>query len=108
MGGRDLVPARGEFRVKLEDEVQDAPAGTCVLIPRGVRHTWQNIGAGEGRFLAMLAPAGLERFFERFGQLPDDVSVPEAFRTLGSEAGMDVVGPPAGRGSALAEPRGPD
>jgi hypothetical protein len=44
--------------------------------------------------MAILAPAGLEGFFERFGRLPDDASVPEAFRTLGREAGMDVVGPP--------------
>jgi hypothetical protein len=78
-----------------------APAGTCVFTPRGVWHTWQNIGAGEGRFLAMLAPAGLERVFESFGQLPDDVSVPEAFRTLGTEGGMDVVGPPPAESNPL-------
>jgi quercetin dioxygenase-like cupin family protein len=91
----------GSFRVKLEDEVQAAPAGTCVFIPRGVWHTWQNIGTSEARLLAMLAPAGLERFFERFGQLPDDASVPEAFRALGSEAGMDVVGPPLAQSDPL-------
>jgi quercetin dioxygenase-like cupin family protein len=84
----------GTFRVRLEDEVRDAPAGTFVFIPRGVRHTWQNIGDTHARLMAILAPAGLEGFFERFGRLPDDASVPEAFLTLGREAGMDVVGPP--------------
>jgi hypothetical protein len=48
-----------------------------------------------------VAPAGLEVFFERFGRLPDDASVPEAFRMLGSEAGMDVVGPPLAQSDPL-------
>jgi hypothetical protein len=39
-------------------------------------------------------PIGLEGFFERFAQLPEDASVLEAFRTIGPEAGMEVVGPP--------------
>jgi len=91
----------GNFRVKLEDDVEDAPAGTCVFIPRGVWHTWQNIGATEARLLAILAPAGLERFFERFAQLPADASVPEAFRALGAETGMDVGGPPLDQSDPL-------
>jgi hypothetical protein len=64
--------------------------------------TWQNIDDAQApaRLLAIVAPAGLERFFERFGQLPDDASRQEAFRTFGGEAGMDVVGPPL----ALSDP----
>jgi hypothetical protein len=42
----------------------------------------------------IFTPAEMERFFERFAELPDDASPREAFTTLGSEAGMDVVGPP--------------
>jgi hypothetical protein len=38
---------------------------------------------------------------EEFGQLPDDASVPEAFRRLGSEVGMDVVGPPLAQSDPL-------
>jgi quercetin dioxygenase-like cupin family protein len=91
----------GTFRVKLEEEVLDAPAGTFVFIPRGAWHTWQNIGDGEARLLAILSPSGLERFFERFAELPDDASVPEAFRRLGSQAGMDVVGPPLAQSDPL-------
>jgi hypothetical protein len=53
------------------------------------------------RLIAIVAPAGLEVFFERFGRLPDDASVPEAFRMLGSEAGMDVVGPPLAQSDPL-------
>jgi quercetin dioxygenase-like cupin family protein len=87
-------PLDGTFRFQDEQEVRDAPAGTFIFIPRGVAHTWQNVGAAPGRLLVIAAPAGLETFFERFAELPDDLSAAEAFRTLGSEVGMDVVGPP--------------
>lgn len=84
----------GTFRVKLDDEVRDAPAGTFVFIPRNVVHTWQNVGDEPARILAVTAPAGLERFFERFAALPPDASWAEEFRRLGAEVGMTVVGPP--------------
>ena len=44
----------------------------------------------------MFAPAAVrvERFFERFSELPDDEVGLEAFRRLASEADTDVVGPP--------------
>lgn len=91
----------GTFRMKLEHELREAPAGTFVFIPRGVRHTWQNIGDGPARLLILTAPAGLERFFERFSELLDDASVSEAFRTAGREFGIDVVGPPLAESNPL-------
>jgi hypothetical protein len=36
----------------------------------------------------------MERFFDRFASLPPGTAAPEAFRSIGSEVGMDVVGPP--------------
>ncbi len=87
----------GRFRVKLDDKTEDAEPGTFVFIPRGVAHTWQNVGDAPGRFLAIVTPAGLERFFERFAEVADDVPRLDAFRTIGSETGMDVVGPPLGK-----------
>jgi mannose-6-phosphate isomerase-like protein (cupin superfamily) len=84
----------GSFRVRLADRTSDAPAGTFVFIPRGVVHTWQNIGDLPGRLLAIVAPAGLETFFERFAESPPDTSLTDAFRELGAEVGMVVVGPP--------------
>jgi hypothetical protein len=36
----------------------------------------------------------MERFFDRFAALPAGPVDPSAFRTLGAEAGMKVVGPP--------------
>jgi hypothetical protein len=59
-----------------------------------VAHTWQNAGDTPARFLVIMTPAGLEPFFDRFAEVADDVGTAAAFRTLGREVGMDVVGPP--------------
>ena len=84
----------GTFRIALGGEVRDAPAGTFAWIPRGAPHTWQNVGDGPGRFLALVLPAGRESFFRAFAALPAGSSAPEAFRALGPEGGLEVVGPP--------------
>jgi hypothetical protein len=94
-----LYVLEGTLRFVLEDE-DVAPPGSFVFVPRGARHTWQNVGDGPSRLLVLFVPAGMEAFFERFGQLPDDVSVPETFRSLGSKVGMEVVGPPLARSDA--------
>jgi quercetin dioxygenase-like cupin family protein len=94
-------PLEGTFRFKADGEIEDAPAGTFVFIPRGVPHTWQNVGTDPARLFVLLSPAGLETFFERFGEVSDDVSTVEAFGRLGSEVGMDVVGPPLAESDPL-------
>lgn len=98
-----LYVLEGTLRFKLGDDVQEAPAGALAFIPTGTAHTWQNVGDAPARILAIFTPAaaGMERFFERFGELPDEAAGLEAFRTLGSEAGMDVVGPPLAQSDPL-------
>ena len=54
----------GTIRVRLEDRVEQAAAGTCVFIPRGTPHTWSVTGDGAARMLVVVAPAGLEQFFD--------------------------------------------
>ena len=49
----------------------------------------------------IFTPAAMEMFFERFAELPGDASVPEAFRTLGGESSMEVVGPPLAQSDPL-------
>jgi quercetin dioxygenase-like cupin family protein len=87
-----LYVVDGEVRFKLGDEIQAAPAGSFIFIPRGAPHTWQNVGDGPARMLIHFTPSGMERFFDGFAAL--ERPGPEAFETLGAEAGMDVVGPP--------------
>jgi quercetin dioxygenase-like cupin family protein len=88
-----LYILEGRFRVKLDDDVADAEPRAFVFIPRGVVHTWQCVGDGPGRFLAIVTPAGFERFFEQAAEAAH-LSRADVFRTLGREVGMNVVGPP--------------
>jgi quercetin dioxygenase-like cupin family protein len=87
-----LYVVEGEVRFKLGDEIQVAPAGSFVFVPRGAPHTWQNVGSGPARMLVHFTPSGMERFFDRFAAL--ETPGPAAFGTVGADVGMDVVGPP--------------
>jgi quercetin dioxygenase-like cupin family protein len=84
----------GELRFRLGGELSRAPAGSFVFVPRGTPHSFQNVGAEPARMLVMFTPAGMEGFFDRLAALPEGAAGPDAFRTLGSEVGMEVVGPP--------------
>ena len=84
----------GSFRFTLGEYTAAAERGAFVYIPRGVVHTWQNIGQTPGRFLVMVAPAGFETFFDQFAELESDAPPGEAFRPPRPGLGMTVVGPP--------------
>ena len=91
----------GRLRVRLEETIHEAPAGSFVFIPRGIPHTWQNAGDDPARFLVLFAPAaaGMEQFFERSAELADDTRAADAFKKFASDAGMEVLGPPLAQSS---------
>ena len=98
----------GRLRVHLAGILRDAPAGSFVFIPKGVRHTWQNAGGGTARFLFGFTPAapGMERFFEQAAELPPASRLVEGFRRFAGDAGMEVVGPPLAQSHPLAPSQG--
>ncbi len=53
----------GDFRFQLGDRIVDAPAGAFVFVPRGVAHTFQNVGTEPGVLVAGVTPGGLEQIF---------------------------------------------
>ena len=87
-----LVVLEGTVRFRLEDDVELAPAGSFVYVPRGVPHTWQNAGSTPARMLVLFTPSGMERFFDRFSTL--EGPGPAAFAEAAVGTGMEVVGPP--------------
>jgi quercetin dioxygenase-like cupin family protein len=92
-----IYTLEGTYRIKLGDQLFDAPADSFVFIPRGTAHTWQNIGSTLARFFAAFTPAApeFERFFVRFAELPPDERGVAAFARLAEEThAMEVVGPP--------------
>jgi quercetin dioxygenase-like cupin family protein/ketosteroid isomerase-like protein len=84
----------GRVRVRLEDDVHDAPAGSFVFIPKGMPHTWQNVRDDVARFLFGFAPGapGMEGFFEHGAAA--GAGLDERFARFARDAGMRVVGPP--------------
>jgi quercetin dioxygenase-like cupin family protein len=46
----------GDLRFKLDGEMESAPAGSFVFVPRGVPHAFQNVGDEPARILVMFTP----------------------------------------------------
>ena len=51
----------GELRFVVDGHEIDAPAGTFVLVPPGVLHTFANVSSSPVRILNIHAPAGFDR-----------------------------------------------
>jgi quercetin dioxygenase-like cupin family protein len=86
----------GDLRFRLTEDISEGPTGSFVFVPKGLPHTWQNVGEGPARILFGFVPAaiGMERFFEHAAQLADDTRMAESFQKLAGDAGMEVLGPP--------------
>ena len=84
----------GDLRFRLGDETSEAPAGSFVFVPRGTPHCFTNPGDRPARILVVFTPSGMERFFDRFAEVPTGEVGPATFTAIGGEVGMDVVGPP--------------
>ncbi len=59
-----------------------AGAGSFVHLPKGVLHSYQSVGTAPVRFLTLMAPAGLEKFFEEVGKPGTDLSSPPPFEEV--------------------------
>jgi mannose-6-phosphate isomerase-like protein (cupin superfamily) len=64
------VVTRGTLGVLVGDEEFVAPAGSCVLRPRGIVHALWNASPEPARMIEVSSPdAGIEEFFRRFTDL---------------------------------------
>jgi len=79
----------GEFKVKLDDRVVNAPAQSVMFVRRGTAHTFQNVGRAPGVLLVGVTPGGFEKMFQERQGVDD-----EANRALMKKHNMEVVGPP--------------
>jgi quercetin dioxygenase-like cupin family protein len=94
----------GTLRVRLGEDLHEAPAGSLVFMPRRVAHAWQNVGEDPALLLVVFTPAtaGMERFFARAAELDDETRAADAFRRFAGDAGMEVLGPPLAQNSPRA------
>ncbi len=73
----------GALRFRFADEVVIAEAGSTVLVPAGVVHTFGNAGPGPSRFLIIL-PSRLDELISRLHEA-DQAEHPEIYRRYESE-----------------------
>ena len=84
----------GEYVFKLGDDLLDVHPGDSVFVRRGQPHTWSHRGAGTGRVLFLVNPAGLlESFFRESATLTRRLTLEEAQRFFEAH-GMTLLGPP--------------
>jgi mannose-6-phosphate isomerase-like protein (cupin superfamily) len=71
----------GKYEFLLDDRTVMAQAGSLIYVPKGVLHTHNSLGEGEGRMLMTQTSGGLyERFFEELGKEADgDDAEPPVF-----------------------------
>ncbi|MFL5782427.1 MAG: cupin domain-containing protein [Thermoleophilaceae bacterium] len=87
-----LYVLEGDVRFMLGDELHSGSVGSFAFVPRGMPHTFQNVGDTLARMLIHFTPSGMERFFDGVDAL--EAPGPDVFATLGAGVGMTVVGPP--------------
>ena len=86
----------GTMTFQLEDQRITAPAGTFLLLRRGVPHTFANLSDASARFLGFITPAGFEGYFRETAALlqgggPVD---PNAMIAVAQRYGGIPAGPP--------------
>jgi hypothetical protein len=77
------TPASGALRFRLADRKVIAPAGSTVLVPAGVAHTFANAGPGPSRYLILLT-ATLDSLITELHQV-DATEHPRIYRKYNSE-----------------------
>jgi quercetin dioxygenase-like cupin family protein len=92
----------GELEVLVGEASFLAAAGSFVHLPKGVRHSYENVGPEPARFLTLIVPAGLEKFFKEVGKPGSDVSSPPPFEeedidkllAVAPKYGAEILPPP--------------
>ncbi|MDP8909374.1 MAG: quercetin 2,3-dioxygenase [Chloroflexota bacterium] len=92
----------GELEVFVGERCFKAGAGSFVHLPRGVLHSYQNVGIGPARFLTLIVPAGLEKFFEEVGKPGTDLASSPPFEeedierllAIAPTYGVEIPSPP--------------
>jgi mannose-6-phosphate isomerase-like protein (cupin superfamily) len=88
---------KGEFIVKIGEELLHLSAGDSAFAPRKIPHAFAKISEGEAQMLVLFQPAGsMEDFFEQMsktgsGSIKDQEHL---LKELWETHGMEVVGPP--------------
>jgi quercetin dioxygenase-like cupin family protein len=88
---------RGEFIVKVGDDMFQLHPGDSAFAPRRIPHAFAKIGEDDGQLLVLFQPSGsMEEFFHQMSKqgsrIPGKQEV--VLKRLFEQHGMEVLGPP--------------
>ena len=69
-----------ELTIQVGEQLIQAPVGTLVVKPRGIRHCFWNAGSAPARLLEIITPAVFERYFEELASLVSSGGPPDPAR----------------------------
>lgn len=91
-----LYIVEGRVEVRFEDRVVDATVGAFIFVPRGVGHTYLNVGEEEAKVLFWFAPAGhMSNYFEELARVSLDSSDEEMIARIAMKHGVDIIREPS-------------
>lgn len=87
-----LYVVEGEVKFDIGLAQVNAPRGTFIFVPKGVAHTYTNVGPGEAKVLFWFAPAGrMARYFEELAELKPWIQGHPALDEIASRHGVEIV-----------------
>jgi uncharacterized cupin superfamily protein len=89
---KTLYAVEGTLTVQIADEIYLVMPGASVLVPAGSMHTMWNETERRVRFLSVVAPGGLERYYAEVGALVPSKGKPdiEAVIATSAQYGIDL------------------
>jgi mannose-6-phosphate isomerase-like protein (cupin superfamily) len=88
----------GTFAFQIGDRALTATAGWFMTAPKGIPHSYKNIGTTPAKMLALFVPAGVENFFEDLSKLTAAGTLDiDSIVTVAAKQGIEVVSPPPER-----------
>lgn len=83
----------GTFEVTVGDRRVQLNRGDLAVGPRGIAHSYRNIGKERGRLLVVLIPAGFECFFREVHNGGQELRNTESMAEMAARYGLEFVSP---------------
>jgi quercetin dioxygenase-like cupin family protein len=84
----------GTFAFQIGDLALTATAGWFMTAPKGIPHSYKNIGTTPAKMLALFVPSGVENFFEDLSKLTAAGTLDiDSIVTVAAKQGIEVVSP---------------
>ena len=90
----------GSFLFKCGDELFEGGPGSFVFLPRGIPHSFKNVGETVAKFLVLGTPAGLDQYFVDAGTpalekglRPQPIDF-QQMAAIAAQYRIEILGPP--------------